>query len=368
MSVAPRFPIFLPSPVPAASGVSGIPLCHHNEMRFIPLLLIPALAGAQSWNLQHSGVTASLRGAAAVTGKVAWASGTGGTWLRTEDGGATWLSGQVPGAEKLDFRGLYAVDARTAYLMSIGPGPQSRVYQTENAGRDWKLLFTNPDARGFFDAIQFWDARHGIIVGDAVEGHMTVFTSDDGGGHWTHRETPAAVDREGAFAASNSCLTVLGKNEVWFGTGGQGAGRVFHSTDGGRSWTVAPTPIRNEAASAGIFSLAFSDALHGIAVGGDYQKPTASDHNIALTADGGRTWVEPSGTPPAGFRSAVFYLPDARLWIVTGTSGSDVSSDGGQSWHNFDRGNFNALAFAARNAGWAVGPKGRIAAILWAAP
>jgi photosystem II stability/assembly factor-like uncharacterized protein len=337
-------------------------------VRFAWLFCSPLLVAAQTWTLQTSGVTASFRGVAAVSRQVAWASGTGGTWLRTEDGGVHWTAGRVPGAETLDFRDLHAVDAHTAYLMSIGSGPQSRIYKTTDAGVTWKLLFTNPEAAGFFDAVAFWDATHGIVLGDAVEGHMTVFTTEDGGEHWTHRQTPTAVEGEGAFAASGTCLIVRGTAEAWFGTGGKGAARVFHSSDGGRSWTVVATPIRNDSANAGIFSLDFADDLHGIAVGGDYNKPGDASHNIALTSDGGRTWVESARTPPAGFRSAVVYLSDARLWIATGTSGSDVSTDGGQTWRTFDTGNFNALAFAARDAGWAVGPRGRIAAIHWSAP
>lgn len=334
-------------------------------MRWVLVCFLPALAAGQSWSQQSSGASSSFRAVGAVSAKVAWASGTGGTWLRTDDGGATWKSGKVPGAESLDFRALYAADANTAWLMSIGNGDQSRIYKTADGGGHWKLLFTNPDAKGFFDGLAFWDPAHGILVGDAVEGRMTVFTTEDGGEHWTRRQTPPAIEGEGAFAASNSCLIVRGSAEAWFATGGKGAARVFHSTDSGRSWTVAPTPIRSDSASAGIFSLAFADALHGIAVGGDYSKADDPAHNIALTSDGGKTWTEPSGTPPAGFRSAVVYLPDAHLWIAVGASGSDVSSDSGRTWRNFDRGNFNAVSFASRDAGWAAGPRGRIAAIRW---
>lgn len=338
---------------------------HHVGMRSAIGFLLAGLASAQTWDQQTSGVTASLRGVAAVSRKAAWASGTGGTWLRTEDGGATWKAGKVSGAETLDFRDLHAVDARTVYLMSIGPGPQSRIYKTADAGTTWQLLFTNPDAKGFFDAVAFWSPAHGILVGDAVDGHMAVFTTADGGAHWTRRQTPPALEGEGVFAASGTCLIVRGRAEAWFATGGKGAARVFHSTDGGRSWTVAATPIRNDSASAGVFSLDFADARHGIAVGGDYSEPEESERNIAVSADGGRTWSAPSGTPPGGFRSAVQYLHDARLWVATGTSGTDVSSDGGRTWRTFDTGAFNALSFAARDAGWAVGPKGRIAAIRW---
>jgi len=112
-------------------------------------------------------------------------------------------------------------------------------------------------------------------------------------------------------------------------------------------------------ASAGIFSLAFRDARHGIAVGGDYAKDSEDRRNIALTNDGGRTWEAVSNAGPKGFRSAVAWLP--RLWIVTGTSGSDVSRDNGNTWKLFDSGAYNAMSFVPGGDGWAVGPQGRIA-------
>jgi len=330
-------------------------------MRLVLTIFCASLACAQTWVPQNSTTTASLRGVSAVSAKVAWASGTGGTWLKTTDGGATWVASKVRGAEDLDFRDVQGVDERTAYLLSIGTGDKSRIYKTTDGGQQWKLQLTNPDAKGFFDALAFWDAKHGIVLGDPVDGHFVVMTTEDGGDHWQRRQTPAAMPDEGAFAASGTCAAVMGSREVWFGTGGVDGARVFHSVDGGATWTVARTPIRNDRAAAGIFSLAFSDARHGIAVGGDYSKPDDAGHNIAVTSDGGKTWTEPAGAHPQGFRSVVAFLPGATMWIAAGTSGSDASSDGGNIWTHFDDGNYNAVSFVSGKAGFAVGPKGRLA-------
>jgi photosystem II stability/assembly factor-like uncharacterized protein len=328
------------------------------------LFLKAILAGVSftlAWLGQTSGTTASLRGLHAVNADVAWASGTQGTYLRTTDGGATWRAGTVPGAEALDFRDVYAVDACTAFLLSIGTGADSKIYHTNDGGGHWALLLTNPDPKGFFDALAFWDAERGIVLGDPVNGEFTIFTTDDGGRNWRRRPAPPALAGEGAFAASGTCLIVRGEREAWFATGGPRAGRVFHSTDAGKSWTVATMPIRNDSASAGIFSIAFADGRRGVAVGGDYSKAGDTQQNITITRDGGRTWTEPTGHPPAGFRSAVAYLPDRRMWIAAGPSGSDVSYDDGESWEKFDDGKYNAISFANSQAGWAVGPKGRVA-------
>src|SRR5882724_13140831 len=111
----------------------------------IPLLLTIA---APQWTLQTSGVTARLRGVSAVSARVAWASGSGSTVLRTNDGGATWQKLTVT-TDQLDFRDIDAIDMRTAYVLSIGNGPASRIYKTTDAGTTWTLQFKNDDPKAF---------------------------------------------------------------------------------------------------------------------------------------------------------------------------------------------------------------------------
>lgn len=329
-------------------------------MRSVIFLFVTA-AFAQTLTVQQSGTNADLRGVWAVSDKTVWASGTRGTYLKTTDGGATWIAAVVPGAERLDFRDVQGVDANTAYLLSIGKGETSRVYKTTDGGAHWTLSLQNQDAEGFFDEMAFWNARHGILAGDPVDGQLVVMTTEDGGATWQRQKMPPAVPGEGAFAASGTGITVFGDSDVWIGTGGKDAARVYHSTDGGRTWTVAATPVRADSSSAGIFSLAFSDRLHGVAVGGNYSKPKEDTDNIAFSSDGGKTWTKPAGAPPKGFRSAVAYLPERKVWIAAGTSGADVSTDGGENWQQFDTGNYNAFSIVSGKAGWAVGPRGRIA-------
>ena len=316
-------------------------------------LLFALTAAAQSWQPQQSGTTVSLRGVSALSPQIAWASGAKGTFLRTLDGGQTWVARTMPGAADLDFRDVEAVDEKTVYLLAAGEGPLSRVYKTSNGGEAWQLLATNLHSKGFWDCMSFWDATHGIIVGDSVDGRMTVLTTSDGV-RWQERQGPKANPGEGAFAASGSCVFTRGTREAWFVTG---AARVFHTVDGGESWTVAKTPMRSDSANAGIFSIAFSDALHGWIVGGDYTKPDDAAQNAARTEDGGKTWLPATGL--RGFRSAVAYVPSLKSWLATGTSGSDWNS--GSSWQSVE-GGYNALSFApGASVGWAVGAEGKVA-------
>lgn len=316
------------------------------------------------WVPQASPTTASLRGISAVDSRVAWASGTGGTFLRTVDGGATWRADTVPGATGLDFRDVHAVDASIAYLMSAGEGAQSRIYKTTDGGRSWTLQFTNLHPKGFFDGMAFRDAERGMAYSDPVDGRFLVIATSDGGRSWTElprASLPPSLPGEAAFAASGTGIVVRG-DTVWFGTGGGAIARVFRSTDRGRTWTAVPTPLAAGKASAGVFSVAFGDARNGVAVGGDYANPTVVEGNVARTTDGGVTWRRIGGAPPRGYRSGAAFVPGVRgLVVAVGTTGSDFSLDGGESWMPLDTAAYNAVSIAGADAGWTVGPEGRIA-------
>src|SRR5262245_15077108 len=210
----------------------------------LPGLLICSAATAQ-WTSQQSGTAARFRGVSAITRTMAWASGSGGTYARTTDGGATWKSGVVEGASKLDFRDVEGVDANTAFLLSIGPGEQSRIYKTTDGGSTWSLQFTNRNAKAFFDAFAVWDNRTGIAMSDPVDGRSVLIKTTDGGASWKELpgdKLPPTLDGEAAFAASGTCIAVQGKKNVWIGTGGGATARVFRSPDGGDTWKVAETP------------------------------------------------------------------------------------------------------------------------------
>jgi len=310
---------------------------------------------------QNSGVEVQLRGISAISEKVAWASGAKGTVLRTIDSGATWQRLEIVGTEELDFRDIQAFDQNTAFVLSIGPGEQSRIYKTVDGGRIWQRQFTNRDPKAFYDCFAFWDSTHGIAVSDSVDGKFLLIATTDGM-NWNPvavKKMPAALPAEGAFAASGTCIATFGKNDVWFGTGGPAA-RVFHSADRGVTWTVAETPIIHGAATQGIFSLAFWTAKDGIAVGGDYKEPTKGESIAAVTHDGGKTWKLAS-KQPAGYRSAVA-VGIAHELIAVGTSGADFSPDRGNSWNSMITEDLNALSVVG-NSGWAVGPNGKIIAI-----
>lgn len=321
----------------------------------IALFSIPALG---QWIKQNVNTTAAFRGLSVVNEKVVWASGTGGTVIRTIDGGATWDVIKVPGAEKLDFRDIEAFDSNTAYILSIGNGDSSRIFKTVDGGATWKPQFTNDNKDAFFDAIACWDRNNCLAMSDPVGGHYYLIATKDGES-WApvvSNKMAAAVDGEAAFAASGTCLIATGKSTAYIVSGGDAA-RVFRSDDLGLTWSVADSPIVRGTSGSGIFSIAMSDAKNGVIVGGNYEKPAENKGNLALTSDGGTTWVAGKGL--GGFRSGVAYV-DSKTIVAVGTSGSDMSVDGGKTWTSLDKLNYNSVEARGKKAIWAVGPSGHV--------
>lgn len=301
---------------------------------------------------QVSGTTELLIAVSAVSERVVWASGTRGTYVRTTDGGATWHAGQVPGAQALQFRDVHALDENTAWLLSIGNADSSRIYHTTDAGKTWTLQFTNPEPKAFYDCLDFWDARRGLAISDAVGGRLVLLATDDGGGHWNRvppGALPPALEGEGSFAASGTCLVTRPGGHAWIALGTPKA-RLLHTADYGRSWTVDSIPL------SAISSVSFRDPRHGIVLGTDTTAATAA------TADGGRGWTRGGRPPfPQGFYGGAF-VPTARVptVVAVGPGGAAWSRDDGATWSVINRQNYWGIGFAPGGAGWVVGRGGRI--------
>jgi hypothetical protein len=362
-----------------------------NRQAFLIAFFFFAFCGVAraQWEMESSGTTADLRGIDNVGGGVAWASGTNGTVLRTEDGGYLWQACAVPpGAEHLDFRGVQAFDANTAIVMSSGKGDLSRLYETTDGCHTWKLVFTNPDAEGFWDAVRT-DPDTGAmsVLGDPVAGAFRLFTQNPDTHEFSaklhadnipiwHGNPLRAAAGEAAFAASNSTLILKGKLvALAFVTGGSKPEFIEYIPDilanhtMYSDWSRAPLPFA-VGESSGAFSAAVCACERDrrffpiVVVGGDYKQPDESSQTAAWSQDG--LAFEPAQTMPRGYRSAVAYDAESNTWITVGPNGTDISADDGKNWRalhpdpamheapDADR-DWNALSLP-----FVVGPRGRI--------
>lgn len=343
----------------AAAALASAFACAAHRPAAEPPSAVPVMVAPQ-----RSGTTALLQDVSAPDSLVVWVGGHAATWARTINGGAHWRSTVMPDADSLEFRDVYAVDARTAYLLSSGLGERSRIYRTADGGATWQRQFTARDPAAFFDCFAFWDADHGLAVGDEVHGRLMVITTDDGGRSW--RPVPAAalppaLRGEGAFAASGTCVVTAPPGNAWIGTGNASAARLFHTDNRGRTWTVLTTPL-HAAVGAGITTLAVRDARHLVALGGTTTHLNAHEDEVAITTNGGRSWRLGGRLPFAGPVYGAAYAPGSSRWLIAvGPRGAAASRDDGRRWTLIDTLGYWSVGFGSAYQAWAVGPAGRIA-------
>jgi photosystem II stability/assembly factor-like uncharacterized protein len=287
----------------------------------------------------------------------------------------------VPGASGLQFRDVQGVSDQVAYLLSIGAGTDSRIYKTTDGGANWTLQFQNQDPDAFYDCFAFWTPNRGIAQSDSVNGRFPVIRTTDGF-TWSDigNNLPPALAGEFSFASSGTCVAAQGKNNAWIVTGGASPSRVLATVDGGNTWTAYNSPLRGSP-SAGIFSVAFRDAFHGMIGGGDLDPTAAPFDQTATSNDGGRTWTVTSAQPNIGTVFGLDYAgergngrgnggPDNdqsnanQTVVVTGPGGTAWTPDEGDTWTTLPGvTGFWAVAFGSPKTGWLVGTDGRIVRI-----
>lgn len=327
-----------------------------------------ALAGAAGQSgptvtPQASGTANRLQAISPVTPRIAWASGVGGTFAVTTDGGETWRTGVVQGAEALQFRDVEGVNARVAYLLSAGVGTDSRIYKTEDGGATWTLQFQNEDPNGFYDCFAFWTQKRGITMADAVDGRFPIVRTTDGS-TWEDigDNLPPAQTGEAAFAASGTCAATQGGQHAWLATGGAAEARILATGDGGETWAAYDLPIVHGTSISGAFSVDFRDQFRGIVGGGDLALPDAFTDNVARSVDGGQTWqLVNHPTFPGAIYGLTYVRGREGTVVATGPAGVSWSPDEGETWYEVPGlTGFWAVAFASPQAGWLVGTDGRI--------
>ena len=340
---------------------------------------------------QKSGTTQLLIDVSPVNSRVVWAAGTGGTYVVTTDGGENWKAAVVPGAEGLQFRDVYGVSDKVAYLMSIGNNTTDfRIYKTVDGGATWTIQFTNETVNAFYDCFAFWTPRRGITHSDSVNGVFPDIRTTDGmTWHSIAANMPPALSGEASFAASGTCAATEGERNAWIATGGSTIARILATKDGGDTWNAYDTPLVSSPSAGGI-SVAFRDPMHGILGGGDLASNANAD--AATSDDGGQTWTLTNKPPVQGAIFCLAYVRGIRhdddekfdddgnrhgddgefdlehTVVITAETAPNFTSgpaawtpDEGRTWFELPgvSGNW-AVAFANPKAGWFVGNGGQI--------
>ncbi|PWS29543.1 oxidoreductase [Pedobacter yonginense] len=300
-----------------------------------------------------------MRGLNVVSNEVVWVSGSNGSVGKTTDGGLNWQWIKPKGYEKLDFRDIQAFDNQQAII--VNAGSPAYILKTVDGGETWTESYKNLDSAIFLDGMSFWDKNKGIIFGDPIQNKMQLLKTTDAGKTWTDISSKLKIslaNGEAGFAASGTTIKTSAGGKVWIATGGM-VSNIYYSADYGESWQAFKCPILQGENSTGPFSMDFYTDKIGVVVGGNYVKDKENSNNILLTNDGGKTWRKPQ-SPVYGYRSGVTYI-NSKTLIATGTSGTDVSTDGGNTWKHISDQSFNAVQKASKgNLVILAGEKGAI--------
>nr|WP_299341343.1 oxidoreductase [Allomuricauda sp.] len=248
------------------------------------------------------------------------------------------------------------------FMLSVGS--PALLYRTGNQGK-MELVYTEEGEGVFYDSMKFWNDSEGIAVGDSRNGCLSIVITRDGGKQWKKLPCsllPKASEGEGAFAASNTNVDIVGEN-TWIATT---SGNVYLSEDKGRSWAVISTPIIKEKPTEGIYSLDFFDENMGYAIGGDYSNPNMNAANKIFTNDGGKTWkLRADGAEP-GYKSCVQFVPGSggTDLVAVGFTGISYSKDQGRTWTKLSDEGFYTLRFLNDSIAYVAG-KNRIAKLVF---
>ncbi len=303
------------------------------------ILLIAIKSNAQTVIVLEHGKPSSLRGLSVVDDSIAWVSGSHGYIAETLNGGKTWNWMQVKGYEKADFRDIEAFSDKEAIIMSSGT--PALILKTADGGNSWQLKYKNIDSIYFFDAMNFVDRQHGLILGDPIKNKFLLMETTDGGETWAHfKNEPMALKGEACFAASGTCLRTSDKM-LYIASGGTAA-RLISCSFANEVWKYTDLPITHGKSTTGAFSLAFNKKT-GIITGGNYANDKARDSLIASIASfsaNTEKLVNNIASYPSGFQSCIEFIRD-QIFLSTGTPGSNVTTDGGKTWKQIDDASYN---------------------------
>jgi photosystem II stability/assembly factor-like uncharacterized protein len=330
----------------------------HIAGLIICLLAYSLKSKAQTIVPIQQNITASIRGLSVVNDKVAWVSGTKGTIGITTDGGINWSWQQIKGFEKSDFRDIEAFTDKDAVI--IASGSPAYILKTTDGGNHWDKKFQKADSSYFLDAMDFSNKQHGFVLGDPIAGKFLLLETIDGGDTWNPlANSPVALKDEAAFAASGTCLRI-NNNSITIVTGGSNS-RMLTSPINKQKWTSRALPLTNGVSSRGAFSVAYSNN-QTIIVGGNYAKDKQTD-SVAYIIPGAKAKFK-NNIPvvgPSGYQSCVEYINN-DTFLSTGTSGTNITIDGGKTWHKIDGISYNVCRKAKHgNLVLLAGDKGKLA-------
>jgi photosystem II stability/assembly factor-like uncharacterized protein len=274
--------------------------------------IIRSLDGGATWSAVPTGSNQDLVALSVVDLQTLWAAGNDGTVVTSVDGGTSWTAQSAPFPapySNAEVVALAAADKQTAYACTTTTG----IYKTTNGGHAWAAAVPNAGCTALSLVSQSVVWAAGSQASGTTTTGVAWRTTD--GNTWT----PLTVT--GLSSTQLTSVAALDANNAWVIAGGQ----VARTADGGNTWAVAP----------GVNYYPFEQLA---VVAGDATDAWILDQVATLyhaTYAGGAVTVSTIGPVPAPVPSAyfsLFALDPNTLWL-SGYGVISTTSNGGQSWH-----------------------------------
>jgi photosystem II stability/assembly factor-like uncharacterized protein len=309
------------------------------------------LLNVSEWVTQASSFTSGAKPIyylSAVDSNIVWGSTQSGSdFTRTINGGTTWMSGMITNSAGSSM--IFGLDSLKAYVATYGSN--QGIFMTSDGGNSWvrqaSASFNN--SASYPDIVHFFNENEGVTMGDPINNEYEIYTTADGGEHWTQlsgNNIPDPLAAEWGIIGYYSAV----HDTIWFGTS---EGRVYKSVNKGLNWTVSVAP----GMSGTLVKPTFRNGSHGLLLDGIWGSGL-----LCETFDGGETWTQINYTG-SSFHGDVAFVPGTvNTWVRSGydsgNSGSAFSFDGGHTWTDFVGTNgtpYYPMAWVNNHCGWAGG-------------
>jgi photosystem II stability/assembly factor-like uncharacterized protein len=306
--------------------------------------------GGHTWLSQTSGGSYLFTAAEAVSSTDIWAVDLAGAVLHSTDG-VRWAELDAPTRWSQTLDDLSFPDANDGWVVgTAGESSQKPlILHTADGGATWTKQTSA--LAGELAGVDFVDAAHGwAITDDADEAGYALQHTSNGGATWTRQRPHAGIDGlNGVDFIDATTGWVTGQYEPSGFGSGLVPGAVFHTTDGGATWSTYPLP-KNSLVS----KLDFLDERDGWALA---EKMTSRSGSVLVmhTTDAGATWTSLSQFS-GSFPSALHFLDAQTGWVNVEGKGIYATTDGGVTWQReADSGSTYAIAASDVAHVWALG-------------
>ncbi|MBA3440562.1 MAG: hypothetical protein H0T92_11900 [Pyrinomonadaceae bacterium] len=209
--------------------------------------------------------------------------------IRTEDGGKTWQHVGAISEARAPIN-LYAVsypDAQHAQAVGMLDRVNGEFLKTDDAGATWQRLSTNVD--NVLRGVSFIDANTGWVVGEGG----TILHTTNGGATWSLQGNKEdTTNHHGVFFLDRARGWVVGER-----------GDVHRTTNAGRTWEKTDAGVQSD-----LIAVRFRNENEGYVLG--------SGGLVISTKDGGKSW-QPLSVQPDRRVTALALRPDGALALAS---------------------------------------------------